>query len=109
MEKEKSAALQMVASEIGLALDQKGYKNWLKDLEEKINSLMVGDFDKLISILYRMDVSELKLKQLLKENQAEDAAKIIAALMVERQVEKIKSRRQFSQRDNNNIDEDEKW
>lgn len=98
----------MAASEIGLALDQKGYKNWLPQLEEKINSLLVGDFDRLISILYRMDVSELKLKQLLKENQAEDAAKIIALLMIERQAEKIKSRRQFRQQDNN-IDENEKW
>jgi hypothetical protein len=108
MEKEKDAALQMAAREIGLALHQEGYKNWLLQLEEKINSLLVGDFDRLISILYRMDVSELKLKQLLKENQAEDAAKIIALLMVERQAEKIKSRRQFNQRDDN-IDENEKW
>jgi len=103
-----NAAVQMAASEIGLALDQKGYKNWLTQLEEKINSLLVGDFDRLISILYRMDVNELKLKQLLKENQAEDAAKIIAMLMIERQAEKIKSRQQFSQRDND-IDENEKW
>jgi len=108
MEKEKNAAVQMVASEIGLVLDQKGYKNWLIQLEEKINGLLVGDFDRLISILYRMDVSESKLKQLLKENQAEDAAKIIALLMIERQAEKIKSRQQFSQRDND-IDENEKW
>jgi hypothetical protein len=108
MEQEKDAPLQMVAGEIGLTLDQKGYKNWLQKLEEKINSLLIEDFDRLISILYRMDVSELKLKQLLKENQAEDAAKIIALLMIERQAEKIKSRQQFSQRDNN-IDENEKW
>jgi hypothetical protein len=108
MEQEQTEAVQMAASEIGLALEQKSYKNWLFQLEEKINSLLVGDFDRLISILYRMDVSELKLKQLLKENQAEDAAKIIARLMIERQAEKIKSRQQFSQRDND-IDENEKW
>ena len=108
MEKEQDAAIQMLASEIGLALGQKGYKKWIDQLEEKINSLLVEDFDRLISILYRMDVSELKLKQLLKENPAEDAAKIIAALMIQRQAEKIKSRQQFSQRDDT-IDENEKW
>lgn len=108
MEKETDAALQMVASEIGLPLKQKGYKEWKNQLAEKINSLLIGDFDKLISILYRMDVSESKLKQLLKESPARDAAMIIADLMIERQVQKIKSRQQFSQRDNN-IDEDEKW
>jgi len=108
MEKEQDAAIQMLASEIGLALGQKGYKKWIDQLEEKINSLLVEDFDRLISILYRMDVSELKLKQLLKENPAEDAAKIIAALMIQRQAEKIKSRQQFGQRDDA-IDENEKW
>jgi hypothetical protein len=108
MEKENNTAIQMVASEIGLPLKQKGYKEWKNQLAEKINSLLISDFDRLISILYRMDVSELKLKQLLKESPAEDAAMIIADLMIERQAQKIKSRQQFSQRDND-IDEDEKW
>ena len=33
-------------------------------LVEKINDLINTDFQKLVSILYRMDVSEIKLKQL---------------------------------------------
>ena len=77
-------------------------------LIEKINDLINNDFQKLVSILYRMDVSETKLKQLLNENPGTNAALIIVDLMIERQAEKIKSRQQFSKRDEN-ISDDEKW
>ena len=61
-----------------------------------------------MGILYRIDVNERKLKYLLQENVGEDAAFIIADLIIERQIEKIKSRQQFSRRDDN-ISEEEKW
>ena len=77
-------------------------------LIEKINDLINNDFQKLVSILYRMDVSEIKLKQLLNENSGTNAAIIIADLMIERQAEKIRSRQKFNKRDEN-ISEDEKW
>ena len=73
-----------------------------------INQLIQTDFQKLITLLYRIDVSEPKLKQLLKQHPKEDAGKIIAALIIERQLQKIKTRRQFSQRDDN-FTEEEKW
>jgi hypothetical protein len=76
-------------------------------LAEKINTLITADFDRLISILYRIDVSEAKLKYWLKENPAEDAARIIALLIIERQMQKIESRRQFKKTDQ--ADEEEKW
>jgi len=77
-------------------------------LVEKINDLINNDFQKLVLILYRMDVSEIKLKQLLNENAGTNAAIIIADLMIERQAEKIRSRQQFNKRDEN-ISDDEKW
>ena len=77
-------------------------------LVEKINDLINNDFQKLVSILYRTDVSEIKLKQLLNENAGTNAAIIIADLMIERQAEKIRSRQQFNKRDEN-ISDDEKW
>ena len=77
-------------------------------LANKINELINNDFQKLVSILYRMDVSEMKLKQLLKENAGTDAGLIIADLMIERQEEKVKFRQQFNKRDEN-ISDDEKW
>jgi len=77
-------------------------------LVDKINDLINTDFQKLVLILYRMDVSEKKLNQLLNENAGTNAALIIADLMIERQAEKIRSRQQFSKRDEN-ISDDEKW
>ena len=77
-------------------------------LIEKINELINNDFQKLVSILYRMDVSELKLKQLLNENQGTNAALIITDLMIERQEQKMISRQQFRKKDEN-ISDDEKW
>ncbi len=73
-----------------------------------INNLIINDFDGLIFILYRLDVSEGKLKKLLSENKKEDAADIIATLIIERQLQKIKSRKEYK-RDNDSIDEEEKW
>ena len=77
-------------------------------LIEKINELINNDFQKLVSILYRIDVSEPKLKQLLNENQGTNAALIITELMIERQEQKIISRQQFRKKDEN-INDDEKW
>lgn len=84
----------------------------LKDLKEKlslhINHLIDSNFQKLVAILYRVDVSEAKLKTLLNEKAGEDSSSVIAELIIERQLLKIKSRQQFTGR-NNDIDENEKW
>jgi len=74
-------------------------------LSQYINYLIVNDFQKLVSILYRIDVSEAKLKYLLKENAETNAAPIIAELIIERQLQKIKSREDF-RRDSTISDED---
>ena len=75
---------------------------------DHVNNLIQHNFQKLINVLYRVDVSEVKLKQLLQENPGLDAGKIIGGLIIERQIQKIKSRQQFSTRDNNFTGE-EKW
>jgi hypothetical protein len=78
------------------------------ELALHINQLIAENFEKLINLLYRLDVSEVRLKKLLLEDKTEEAGQIIAALIIERQMQKIKSRRQFNQRDDN-IDEEERW
>lgn len=73
-----------------------------------INDLIRHHFEKLVSLLYRIDVSEAKIKLLLQDQTDKNAADIIAALIIERQLQKIKSRRQFSQPDTRDTDA-EKW
>jgi len=97
--------LEEVSKELEVIL--KDYSITKQVLVEKINELINTDFQKLVSILYRMDVSEIKLKQLLNENSGTNAAIIIADLMIERQAEKIRSREQYKR--DENISEDEKW
>jgi hypothetical protein len=75
-------------------------------LAAKINHLINHDFEKLVRILYRMDVSEKRLKQNLQE-QKQNAGAMIAEMMIERQLQKIRSREQF--KSNNDIPENEKW
>ncbi|HTN07039.1 hypothetical protein [Agriterribacter sp.] len=83
-------------------------KELLLRIQKKISELIENNFRGLINILYRIDVSEQKLKQLLQENGDEDAAAIIAGLIVERQKEKIKSRYDTKYFDNPDDTED-KW
>ena len=77
-------------------------------LSEFLNELIQKDFQKLIRLLYRIDISEAKLKQLLQQPPKEDASKIIAQLIIERQLEKIKSRKTYRPT-NDNFTDEEKW
>jgi hypothetical protein len=64
-------------------------------LAGKLNALIQSDFSALVRLLYRIDINESRLRKLLAENEREDAGKIIARLIVERQVQKILTRRQY--------------
>ena len=101
-------ALLPVAMQFGLQLNDKDYAAARQLLATKINELVLKDFDRLLGILYRIDVSEKKITGLLKAFPKQDAGLLIADLMIEREVEKIKSREIFTNR-NNNFDEEEKW
>ena len=73
-----------------------------------IAELIDNDFAKLINILYRLDISEQKLKTLLASSAEENADLLIADLIIERQLQKIKFRQQFQQQ-SKDIPDEEKW
>lgn len=54
------------------------------DLIAYINDCINHDFNKLVQLLYRIDVSEQKLKTILQSHPNEDAARLIAAVIIER-------------------------
>ena len=97
-----------LAKSLGLVLPDNNFEKNRQLLAIQVNDWLLNNFDKLISVLYRMDVSEARLKKLLEDNPDTDAGLIIADMMIERQSAKIKSRQQYRQRDNS-IDEEEKW
>ena len=78
-------------------------------LAEYINELILHNFDHLIFLFYRIDISEQKLKKLLKEHEKADAGKLIASMIIERQLQKIKSRQDHAKTNNDIIDEGESW
>src|SRR5258706_15486409 len=84
----------------------------LEDLKQKlalhINHLINHDFEKLVYYLYRVDVNENKMRQVLEQKEGENAAGPIADLIIERQLQEIKSRQHFNQRDNG-IDVNGSW
>jgi hypothetical protein len=100
-------ALQKISEQLEVDIIGIDHSAIRQTLADKINELISKDFSKLVSILYRMDVSEQKLKDLLKENPTTDAGLLIADLMIERQAEKIRSRQENTP--DENISDDEKW
>ncbi|MBK9570966.1 MAG: hypothetical protein IPO53_14360 [Chitinophagaceae bacterium] len=72
-----------------------------------INDLINHDFEKLVFYLYRIDVNESKMKRLLDQKEGENAAGLIADLIIERQLQKIKSRKET--KNNKDIPDVESW
>ena len=68
-------------------------------LIERIDELIRTDLEKLKWILYRIDVSEKKLGEELKNSEA-DAATIMADMIIARQIEKAESRKKFGGNEN---------
>jgi hypothetical protein len=80
-------------------------------LAERIDAMINNDFNRLISLLYRIDVSEPVLRQLLEQNPTADSGRLIAKLIVERSWKKILTRKMYSsnQKDRPNADDEERW
>ena len=93
------------AYDLPATINKEMNREWLASM---INELLNKDFQKLVSILYRVDVDEIKLRYLLAKNPDTDAGITIADLLIERQLQKINARASFKSQDKT-IDENEKW
>ncbi|MFN3667116.1 MAG: hypothetical protein ACK4S0_13200 [Sediminibacterium sp.] len=60
----------------------------LNALEQIITHLIDTNFEKLLWILYRIDVDELKLKKALRENAPAQAPYLIARMIIDREKSK---------------------
>jgi len=78
-----------------------------KTIREIVNDLIENDLARLVQFLYRVDVNETKLKQLLQDHPQADAAVLITDLLIERQLEKIKAKQDLKNEDD--IPDEEKW
>ncbi len=78
-----------------------------EQLTAYINDLIINDFPSLVQLLYRIDVDEKKLKNILQQQQHKDAATIISELIIERQMRKKEMKQRFQKPGDTN--EDELW
>lgn len=97
-EKTSSSNHEVLIEELNRNFDlELGPQLSAEELEDRltfrINRLIEADFNALVSILYRVDVNEAKLKELLRTAAGEDAGRIMARLIIERQMQKIITRR----------------
>lgn len=100
--------VQILTKEWELKLAENlSYEELQQQLAAFINHLMITDFNYLLQLLYRIDVSEEKLKAKLKEFPNTDAATIIAALVIERQLQKLKSRENFKNTNNEGANDED--
>jgi len=65
------------------------YEELHANLTREITKLIEHDFEKLVYYLYRIDVHEDKMRRLLEKSNGENAASLIAELIIERQLQKI--------------------
>src|SRR5215203_2354454 len=61
----------------------------IETLAAEINGMIRDQFAWLIHLLYRIDISEARLRQLLAANKEANAGKVIAHLIIERQKQKV--------------------
>ncbi|GEO09399.1 hypothetical protein [Segetibacter aerophilus] len=104
----KEVVEQLQNVQLAFTVQINSYQQLQRELAERLNYLITHDFSLVVSILYRLDISEKKLKQLLAQTREATAGDIIAELIVERQLQKIETRKAFK---NNppDIPEAERW
>ena len=106
---ENKELIVLINKELAIELPEKISMEEIKEkLSAHINRLIQSNFEQLVNLLYRIDVSEAKIKSLLQIEPGTNAGDIISNLIIERQLQKIKSREQFKP-NNDNFTGEEKW
>ncbi|GAC1421073.1 MAG: hypothetical protein NVS1B13_10320 [Flavisolibacter sp.] len=93
--------------EKGIELEPEGYVQIKTRLSAYITYLIDTDLNKLVQLLYRCDIDEQKIRQVLQSYKESDSSLIIAELVLERHRQKIHQRKKFDKP--GAFDENEKW
>jgi len=73
-----------------------------KYLSEKLSELMKKNFDGVLEILYRIDIDENKVKNVI-QSKNNYKADLLAELIMERQLQKIETRQKYKNKDGKNL------
>lgn len=72
-----------------------GYDELKEWLTQQIISLLLNDMEKLLNILYRIDVNEKKVKEVFAQHNPKLIAPLLAELLLERELQKAATRIQY--------------
>ncbi|MEP0987711.1 hypothetical protein [Ekhidna sp.] len=95
------SSYQLIRKDFGLEehLDFKEGENESDRLEDfltkQVNYLLDHDFNRLLNILYRIDIPENKVKALLQKSAQGEIARNLALAIIKRQKQKVITRQQY--------------
>lgn len=72
-----------------------------RQLKEKVSMLMSRNYESFLNLLYRIDLSETRLKRELRDQPEKEAALVIAEMIIKRELQKVVIRQYYRNRDNN--------
>ncbi len=84
-----------------LQLDEEQFENYaglLSSLEDMLAWLLERDEQRLLQLLYRIDLGEEMLKKSMMENEQESLAALLAKLIIKREAQKVLIRNHYQQR-----------
>jgi len=72
------------------------YEALKKLLSQRIEEMIDHEFDKFVNLLYRIDINESKVREALAEQPFSKGVEKVAEMIIQRQLQKIATRRQYS-------------
>ncbi|MGN6803952.1 MAG: hypothetical protein ACTHJN_18785 [Ginsengibacter sp.] len=108
MANDKSSTLSDKIVELSLSPNSENLDSLRENLIPLINQLINENFDALVQLLYRIDVSEKKIRNYLLEKPNENSAKVLADLIIERQLQKAETRIKYKNQNRDDSTE-ERW
>lgn len=87
---------EIVTAEKPILNESESYEKLKRELTHYLNNLISNDYNKLLSILYRIDIAQEKaILELANNAEKETAGETLARMIIERQLEKVITRRKF--------------
>lgn len=96
-----TSSYQLIRKDLGLeeemvfTTEENAFDRLEKFLEKAINYLLDHDFNRLLNALYRIDIPESQVNELLQRSSADQLALEIAKAVIEREKQKVITREQY--------------
>ena len=97
-------SVELIKKDLGLdeTIDVHGSIDPMHDLEvfleKRLGFLLDNDFERLLNALYRMDISESKVKEILNAKPVKEITKALTEAVISREIQKVKTRMWYTKR-----------